>query len=278
MQVADLGRLTGPVLGFGGPYSNGPALAALRAEAARRGIVPEAAICTGDVVAYGAQAEICVSGMRDWGAICIAGNCEKQLARNASDCGCGFEPGTTCDRLSAAWYGHASADIGPESRAWMAARPDLAVFQLGGMRYGVIHGGVSDVARFLWPVSEEAAFAEEIAALEALVGPVDAVLAGHCGFAFARRIGRHLWINAGVIGLPPHDGSPDTRFALLHADRPPELARLRYNHAASARSMVAAGLTQGYHDSLVTGWWPSEEVLPDGLRRDATADAVTRSG
>jgi len=52
MQIRDLGQLDGPVLLFGGPYSNLQATRAMRAEAQRRGIAPAACICTGDVVAY----------------------------------------------------------------------------------------------------------------------------------------------------------------------------------------------------------------------------------
>lgn len=34
-----------------------------------------------------------------------------------------------------------------------------------------------------------------------------------------------------------------------------------------AAAMVAAGLTQGYDAALLSGYWPSEEVLPPDLRR-----------
>ena len=43
----------GPLLVFGGPYSNLQATRAVLDEAARRGIPAERVICTGDVVAYG---------------------------------------------------------------------------------------------------------------------------------------------------------------------------------------------------------------------------------
>ena len=89
----------------------------------------------------------------------------------------------------------------------------------------------------------------------------------HCGMAFTRRIGTHLWINAGAIGLPPHDGAPGTRYAVLREDAPPELVRLNYDHAGAAEAMRRAGLTQGYEAALLSGWWPSEDVLPDALRR-----------
>ena len=66
----------GPVLVFGGPYSNLQATEALFAAAARLGIPAARIICTGDVVAYGADAVGCVSLLRNAGVAVVAGNCE----------------------------------------------------------------------------------------------------------------------------------------------------------------------------------------------------------
>lgn len=264
MKIEDLGELTGPVLVFGGPYSNSHATQALIAQAEARGIAPQNVICTGDVVAYcGAPAET-VAQIRDFGCAVVAGNCEQQLAQGAADCGCGFAAGTACDLASGAWYAYASGQIGAADRGWMADLPDLAVFSLDGRRYGVLHGGATDVARFLWPSSDAAAFQQEIDAVQAALGPVDGVIAGHCGVAFARDIGSVRWINAGVIGMPPHDGRPETRFATL-SDHQPVFHRLAYDHAAQSRAMEQAGLVQGYHHSLRSGIWPNEDILPPEL-------------
>ena len=48
--------LHGPVLVFGGCYSNLQATEALLAEARRRGFSASQMICTGDMIAYGADA------------------------------------------------------------------------------------------------------------------------------------------------------------------------------------------------------------------------------
>jgi len=267
LRLQDLGELGGELLVFGGPYSNLQATRALMAEARTRGIPASNCICTGDVVAYCADAVASIAAIRDFGCRVVAGNCEKQLAEGAADCGCGFEVGTTCDVLSAGWYGHANTQIGGQDRAWMADLPDVIRFTWQGQRVAVLHGGATNVARFLWPVSpEEAGFAEEIRALESLSGPVDIVLAGHCGIAFAREVDGRRWINAGVIGMPPHDGRAETRFAILSGSGA-VFHRLGYDHQAARAAMVQAGLTQGYQDSLQTGVWPSEDVLPKEMRR-----------
>ena len=260
MRVKDFGTFDQGVTVFGGPYSNLQALQALAASC------NGPAICTGDVVAYGGDPAATTRLIRelDWPA--IAGNCELQIAQDAPDCGCGFGDGTACDLLSSGWYPVAKAAIDDEARAWMAGLPDIGTFVQNGRRYGVLHGGATEVNRFLWPTSDAAEFEFEIAALEGIIGPVDGVIAGHSGIAFHRYIGRHHWINAGALGLPPHDGRPETRFAVLK-DNDVTFHHLSYDHAAARAAMERAGLTQGYHESLTTGIWPSEDVLPRALRR-----------
>ncbi|MBO9473351.1 metallophosphoesterase family protein [Shimia sp. R10_1] len=263
--MQDLGRLEGPVLVFGGPYSNLQATQAVLQEARAQGIAGHNLICTGDVVAYCGQPAETVAVVRESGAIVVAGNCEIQLASGAVDCGCGFEEGTICDLLSAGWYGYAAQQVDEAARAWMGGLPDIVCFELAGQRVAVIHGGVTDVARFLWETSPEAAFAEEIAALTDKVGAVDVVLAGHCGIPFERQIGAVRWINAGVIGMPPHDGGQATRYAVFDG-KTVTFHTLCYDTAQAFQKMQKAGLTQGYHDGLVSGYWPSEDVLPEDLR------------
>ena len=163
-----------------------------------------------------------------WDASCpvVAGNCEVQLGSGAPDCGCGFESGSACDLLSNAWYPHAQSELAAEHLAWMAGLPDVATFRHQGERYAVIHGGATDVARFLWSSSALAVFEAEWSAVETVVGTVDHVIAGHCGMPFIRPVARGSWINAGVIGMPPHDGRQQTQpFAMRMATSYPMLAR-----------------------------------------------------
>ena len=94
----------GPVLIFGGNYSNLEATVALQREAARLGIRPDNIVCTGDVVAYCADPVATVGAIRDWGIHVIMGNCEESLGWSQDDCGCGFEEGTACEQLSIDWY------------------------------------------------------------------------------------------------------------------------------------------------------------------------------
>ncbi len=266
MRLADLGEINAPLWLFGGIYSNLQAFEALLAGAKQAGA---RLIFTGDAIGYGAnprQVLERLAGQGDIVAAMIAGNVERQLGARAHDCGCGFTPGTTCAELSRGWYAHADGRLDAKWRAWMRALPDLAAFSHLGRRYGIVHGGVHDISRFLWPSSPAADFRAEIAALQKALGPLDGVIAGHCGLAFERIIDGVHWINAGAIGMPPHDGRPTTRYASLAGDGV-RFHALRYDHESAAQAMRAAGLGPQYADALQSGFWPSEEVLPGALRR-----------
>jgi predicted phosphodiesterase len=266
--IRDLGALTGPLLAFGGPVSNLQATRALIGAAAARGIAPGNCLCTGDTAAYCGQPAETVAALRRFGCPVLAGNCERQLAEGAAGCGCGFAPGSLCDRLSAPWYAHAAAALPGAARDWMAGLPDMLVFTHEGRRGAAIHGGATDIARFVWPDAPETVFAEEVAAIRAAAGPVELVIAGHCGLGFVRQVAGVLWVNAGAIGMPANDGRAETRFAVLEAGTA-RLERLAYDHAAAAAAMQRAGLVQGYQRTLASGVWPSQEILPPGLRRPA---------
>ncbi|MEM6407931.1 MAG: metallophosphoesterase family protein [Pseudomonadota bacterium] len=260
MREQDLGRLYGPLAVFGGPYSNFQATKAFFEAVAH--IPRQNRICTGDMVAYCADARATAELVMAETGVIVAGNCEIQLAEGASDCGCGFEEGTACDLASGAWFAHASAEMAPHRQA-LASLPDRVFFEHEGRRHVVIHGGVSDVSRFIWETDSELAFLNEISLLRR---DVDVVISGHCGLPFQKRIGDVLWVNAGVIGMPPHDGKPSTRY-MTASDGAFTLHELDYDHDTAARQMEDAGLTQGYETGLRTGIWPSEDVLPQALRR-----------
>lgn len=255
----------GPLLVFGGPYSNLQATQAILAEAARRGIPSQRVICTGDVVAYGADAAACCDLIMASGIWVIAGNCEENLSVGALDCGCGFEEGTACDLLSRAWYAHANRQVTAAHRAWMAGLACRLMVRLpDGRRLAVLHGGARDISRFIFASAPQADLAAEIAATGC-----DGVIAGHCGIPFARQVGPGVWINAGAIGMPADDGTARTWFALLtpgKADLSVEILPLQYDHVAAAAAMRKASLPEGYAAALGSGIWPSCDVLPPAER------------
>ena len=260
-QSLDLGPIDSEILVFGGPYSNLEATEAVLAAAAGHGIPAGRVICTGDVVAYCADAELTAQRIREAGIHVVMGNCEESFGSAAGDCGCGFEEDSACDVLSRQWYAYADATLSAVSRQWMAATPREIRFRLQGRSFTAIHGGAREISRFIFASTPEAVLREEMASLN-----TDAVIGGHCGLPFTRAIGAGLWHNAGVVGMPANDGTPRAWYALLTpgADgiRVSHHA-LAYDHGAAAAKMRARGLPEGYAQALLTGLWPNTDILPE---------------
>lgn len=272
--------LDGPALIFGGPYSNLQATRAVLAEAGARGIPARRVVCTGDVVAYGADAAATVDLVAASGIAVVRGNCEARVAAGAEDCGCGFGAGSACAALARDWYAHALAACAPVHRAWMAGLPprlDLALPD--GRVLAVLHAAAASENRFLFPSAPDAALLGEVAATGA-----DGVVAGHCGLPFARalpRAGRTdaLWLNAGAVGMPANDGTPRGWFAVLTpgpAGLRAALRPLAYDHAAAAAAMRRARLPEGYAAALGSGLWPSRDVLPAAERAESGRPLAAR--
>jgi predicted phosphodiesterase len=248
-----------PLLVFGGPYSNLRAILAMRARAAELGIATSSSICTGDVVAYCAEPEETSAAIRDWACHVIAGNCEEQLAAGAGDCGCGFEEGTECDRLAKGWYEFANGRLSSTHRAWMASLPKTLRFTAGGLTFQVVHGGIDVNNRFVFP-SQRAVIAAELER-----AGTDVVIAGHCGIPFIEKIEQRVWFNPGVIGMPANDGTPGTWYGLIEIEGDHialSTHRLAYDHHGAAAAMRRWGHANSYARSLITGLWPSLDVLP----------------
>ncbi|MGI9384782.1 MAG: metallophosphoesterase family protein [Methyloligellaceae bacterium] len=259
-RTRDIGVIDAPVLICGGVCSNLEALTAFLEAARRAGIPAERIIHTGDAVAYGADPVRVTERLRQTAVHAIQGNVEESLARRRSECSCGFDRGSPCDTLSADWFGYADARIGSGLRAWMGGLPHQLVFTMAGRRVRVVHGGVTEINRFLYPSTPDRDFEAEFAAAAA-----DVVIAGHGSIPFTQRFGSRVWHNSGALGLPANDGTPRVWYSRLE----PEGDNIRFTHmplayerATARRKMLQASLPRGYADALSTCLWPSLDSLP----------------
>jgi uncharacterized radical SAM superfamily Fe-S cluster-containing enzyme len=254
--------IEGPLLVFGGVYSNLHALRALFAEAERRGLGPANMLCTGDIAAYCADARPCLDLIRDSGMACIAGNCEEQFALAAADCGCGYAPGSACDTMAVQWFAHAAAQFDDDDRRWMAALPRRLDLQVGGLRLTAIHGALNAINRFVFPSTQWRVKLHDIES-----AGCDGILASHSGIPFSQVRGGRLWHNSGALGMPANDGTPRVWFSVITPGR--ESRRLDIEHVAlgydaqgAAQAMRAARLPEGYAAALTSGLWPSCDSMP----------------
>ena len=281
-----LGALAGPVLVFGGAYSNLQALQALRAEAERRGIPPQNVICCGDTAGYCADPEACLDLIEDWGIHAIAGNVETNLVAGRDDCGCGFGDGSRCDMFAKLWYNYAANNVSEKNRNYMAGLPDVLRFAYAGKEVVVLHGSPRNQSEFVWRSTPEELKAQFVAALNEGVYAersrgkgAEVVVGGHCGLPFGHAFallangqpsGRSpspsgLWLNAGVIGMPANDGTPRTWFMTLDDTNGFDFnfSPLHYDHqGAKARMLDDRRLPVSYAATLTTGIWDNTEIMP----------------
>lgn len=264
-----LGTLEGPLLVFGGVYSNWHALQALFEVAQREGIPPERIICTGDVAGYCAFPDECFHFLRDWGIHVILGNVEENLRDGRDDCGCGFGDDSRCDLFSRMWYPYAAAHTGEESLAYIRQLPARLRFRYAGREVLVLHGRYAETAAFVWRSTDWKIKAEDLAAAGA-----DMILAGHCGLPFVHQQGDKSWLNAGVIGMPANDGTTRVWYVILN-DAAGEISQrfypLDYDHQAARKAMLAQPLPKSYALTLKTGLWDNTEIMP---RLEAAAEGI----
>ena len=256
----NLGELDGRILVFGGPYSNLAATQAMCAQADKLGIPADRVICTGDLVAYCAEASETVDFIRNWGIPVVMGNCEESLADESDDCGCGFDEGSACSLLSVTWYRHANAQVRQDQRRWMAKLPDAIDFRYQGFKLKVIHATVECNNRFVFASDSKAEKRQQIASSN-----VDVIIGGHSGIPFGQRIDDYFWLNAGVIGMPANNGSSNVWYMLLEPANQGFKANWRelsYNYQTSQETTAKAGMVE-YAKALSDGMWPSMDVLPD---------------
>lgn len=258
-SILDLGVINQPLLIFGGPYSNLAATQALLAKAQELNIAPDHIICTGDVVAYCAEAEQTTKLVIASDIHVVKGNCEESLAQQSADCGCGFEPGMTCSALSEKWYRYANTQISEPSRNWMGSLPSAIIFKMGQFRCRVIHGGVEQINRFIFGSTDLATKHKELT-----MAKTDIIIGGHCGLPFGQSIETQGWLNAGVIGLPANDGTSSVWYMLLtpaYGGFTASWHRLQYEYSTTYQSMIENKLDE-YAETLITGNWPSMDILP----------------
>ena len=250
----------GPVLVFGGPYSNLEATQTLLEQASDLNIPPERIVCTGDIVAYGADPAATVDLIRDAGCHVVMGNCEENLAAGASNCDCGFPEGSACELLSIAWFAHAAGSLTPDALTWIARLPRRLDLAIGDYRFAVVHGGVERINQFIFASTASSIKDEELAK-----AAVDGVIAGHCGLPFTQLVGERLWHNPGAIGMPANDGTPRVWYSLLIPE-PEGLAiehrAIEYSYESAATKMRRVGLPEEYATALQIGLWPTCDVLP----------------
>jgi predicted phosphodiesterase len=259
-KIENLTDLKGKILLFGGIYSNLQALESLIEIAKKENIAPKNCISTGDIVGYCAQPEEAVQTFKNWGARGIAGNVEMQLRDGEEGCGCDFRQGSRCDDFSKQWYPYAQSKLSQNSLDFMQTLPDHFTFNFGGKDVMVLHGSYFQTSEFIFKSTawkkKEPNFIETKS---------DVIIGGHCGIPFYHEKNDKLWINAGVIGMPANDGTPNVWYVIIDEQNGEfnfKHHSYSYNHQKTSKLMQNDLLPIEYARTLITGLWDNCEILP----------------
>ena len=256
----DIGTVEGPVLVFGGVYSNLQALEQLMEIAKAKGIAPSNIICTGDIVGYCAQPEECLQRIRDWGIHSILGNVEIQLRDGEDDCGCNFDDGSRCDLFSRQWYPYAKKQLSASSLAYLHQLPDHIIFQYAAKKTSVVHGSFFKTAGYIFQSTAWEEKEQNFVAADSSI-----ILGGHCGLPFNDTQNEYYWLNAGVIGMPANDGTTRVWYMVLNDEGgfSYEHHAFEYDHQKANELMLQHQLPPQYAATLLSGLWDNCEILPE---------------
>lgn len=246
---------------FGGVYSNHIALAALLADAPRRGATR--IYCLGDLGAFGPHPDKIFPLLRDAHIPVVQGNYDHSIGNLLADCQCGYtDPKDNYfARLS---YDYTFKHTASRNKAWMRALPNELRMELNGIRVLLCHGSPRKTNEFLWQTTTSVAFLETLCANY----DADIIVGTHTGLHWHRALtSGHHFINCGAIGRPANDGQTHVFYTLLSIGEDQsvgvEFVPLEYDHEQLAAEMRAEELPREFIETIETGWWTTcLEVLP----------------
>lgn len=257
----NIGRLSGKILVFGGVYSNYQSLEELYRIAQTAGIKPSNIISTGDIVGYCASPSECIDFIEKWGILGIQGNVEQNLINGTDDCGCNFEEGSRCDIFSKQWFPFAVMQMTEQNLNYLTQLPERISFEYADKKIDVIHGSYNNISEFVFKSTSWDIKSQNFTKTDA-----DVVLAGHCGLPFADVREGKYWLNAGVIGMPANDGTARVWYMILDdvdGQFSYEFHNYEYESFEANQLMLENGLPYSYSETLLTGIWDNNEILPD---------------
>ena len=259
--IKDLGAIHGKLLFFGGVYSNLQALESLKNWADANDYNPQNIFCTGDVLGYCAQPLECIALLKEWNVHVVAGNVELQIRNDETDCGCDFTSGGRCDLFSKNWYAYTQSKINADAKNWLHTLPHHIKFIYGNKKITMVHGSWFHISEFIFRSTPWNVKQQNFEAADA-----DIMIGGHCGLPFSDTNDQHLWLNAGVIGMPANDGTTRVWFLTMNDEEAEknlyQFHSLEYDHQTASQLMLGNGLPQSYAQTLGTGIWDNCEILP----------------
>lgn len=197
---------------------------------------PDAVLCAGDIVGYGANPNECCE--------IVSRRCDKIVVGNhdlSALTGDTYLMNPYAARASV-WT---SAALSRVSRSFLESLPREERLGLGGARIAMYHGSPRSVSEYVYEDDLEGLPLDEIQA--------EIVIMGHTHVPYVRKLGRVLAVNPGSVGQP-RDSDPRASFAVLEpAAGRCLIRRLDYDTEGAAKAIISAGLPQLLAERLFCG-------------------------
>lgn len=234
---------------FGDIHGNWPALQAVLADMAQRG-VDENLFCLGDLVGYGVAPNEVIAAIRERNIPTIMGNYDQGVGHSSDDCGCAYRTAEAraLGDLSIAW---SNAHTSDDNKAYLRQLADKIPLQLGHLRVLLAHGSPRRINEYLYEDRPDSSL-ERIMDQSA----VDVLVVGHTHKPYHRILpsGRHV-INAGSVGKPK-DGDPRACYLILTAsgsELSTDFIRVPYNVEQAAQAIENTDMPDPFAQMLRQG-------------------------
>jgi len=194
------------IAAFSDVHGNWHALNSVLADIRAR--APDATVCLGDLVGYGAFPNEVIETVREAAIPVVAGNYDDGVGFDREECGCAYTTPEDIARgdQSLKWT---QAHVTPENKAWLRSLPREVRFEAAGKRVLCVHGSPRRINEYLYEDRPERSLERMFEGLEA-----DLVLCGHTHRPYQRRVVGTDLINVGSAGRPK-DGDPRAGYALI---------------------------------------------------------------
>jgi putative phosphoesterase len=210
--------------------------------------VPDAVMCLGDLVGYGAFPNEVIDFVRQHDVPVLMGNYDDGVGFDRDDCGCVYKDPVDDAR------GHQSLlwtreHVTPERKAYLRGLPFDRREIYDGRQVLFVHGSPRKINEYLYEDRPESVFLNV-----ARVANANILSFGHTHLPYQKQVERTLFVNAGSVGKPK-DGDPRAGYVVadMGAQLDIRLRRVEYDVAAAAQAVRQSGLPEHLADLLETG-------------------------
>lgn len=209
---------------------------------------PDAVVCLGDLVGYGAYPNEVIDFIRSREVPTLMGNYDDGVGFDRDDCGCVYKDPADDARgkQSLLWT---RERVSADRKAYLRELPFQIRRDLAGRRALFVHGSPRRINEYLYEDRPLSVFENIVRVAEC-----DLLFFGHTHLPYQKQIGGTLLVNTGSVGKPK-DGDPRAGYVLVdfHGRPQVEFRRVPYDVAAAAQAVRASGLPAHFADLLETG-------------------------